>query len=232
MSMGGHFGYVGIGDPIGGGVSLDTLTETVTLDLNAQTIRQTGFISGSSVPCSSVWASSYPLSGQQIPFSLTITQSLREGGMSFDTGTQPLTWDSVSQSYKFDGRFTGAVPVDGSYSLTTGGEILTGSFSYDLTPATTLQPRTYSGLMTGAGQAITLIPSSLYPQQYVSPGSHGVIDVTAANGVHLVCIPGYATDQWDWLNWGVDSVTLVPEPSVAALAGLGAIALMIFRRRS
>jgi hypothetical protein len=220
------------GDSIPGSVDLGTLTGTVNLDLNAQTIRQTGFISSPSPTSSSVLTASYSVEGQPVPFSLTVTQSLREGGVSFDTGTEPMTWDSESQLYSFSGQFVSSlVPVDGWYSLTTGGETLTGFFSYNLAPAGTLPPLTYSQLAIGAGQSVTLIPGNpYYPQQYAGP-SGPVIDVTAANGVHVVCLPGSISDNWDWLNWAADPVALVPEPSAAALVGLGIAIWMVARRR-
>jgi hypothetical protein len=214
----------------GGSALFDTLGETVTLDLNAQTIRQQGVISVPSPTSVSVRSDMFYLQGQQIPFTLSITQTLRNASLVFDTGTQPMIWDSASQTYSFDGRLKNIVSVDGFYSLATGGETLTGSFSYSLHPDA-FEPVTYSQLALAAGQSPTLVYNGPSPQMYDQMGSTPAFEVTAANGVHLLCGAGNVKDSWDFLIWHPENVALIPEPCAVSFIGLGACALVLVHRR-
>jgi hypothetical protein len=60
---------------------------------------------------------------------VTVTLSPAGGSLSFDTGSIPLTWNAGAQVYNAYHAYLGDIPVSGSWSVTTGGETYTGSFT-------------------------------------------------------------------------------------------------------
>ena len=115
----------------------DTLTETIYLDPEAQTIRQVGFASVTPSVSTIVFnetqqiTNAFPNPPTIIPATVTVSLGFPGGGYSFDTGPRPITWNPTAQAYTFDGKPDSQLyTVTGTYSLVTGGQTLTGVCSY------------------------------------------------------------------------------------------------------
>jgi hypothetical protein len=131
--------------------------------------------------------------------------------------------------------------LGGSYTLVTGGQTYSGSFTYQLlgtgggfwanpfdTVSTTGYPNslTLSGLGTSYGNSI--------PQFSSSPNV--VADVAGGNGFNMALSVGdvnnFGTyvESFSWTSPGTITATLVPEPTSLSLLALGAVALLGGRR--
>jgi PEP-CTERM motif len=235
MSDAGYSGSIGL--------TFNTLTETIYLDPVAQTIRQVGFVSVSPSAPNIVFNESrqvpgqFPNPPQQVSATVTVNLGLTGGGLSFDTGARPVTWNNTVQAYTVDSTI-GNIPVSGSYSLLTGGQTYTGSFNYYL--------YNYLGWAGTYSQLSTIqYPNSISLSSMVISGgmfceavsSSDVADVTAANGLDMQLSPGsymwglvYA-ESFGWSSDPVTATLAVPEPSLFPILGLGLCGMIFLRRR-
>jgi hypothetical protein len=203
----------------GVGLNFETLTETVYLDSAAGTIRQVGFISVAPSATNIVLSinetqqipNHFPTPPQTVSGQLSVTLNLVASGIYFDTGPQPMTWDPVNQVYAFGADLTNSIPFAGSYSLATGGQTYTGTFSYVVqTPAGWLHSFAFSqasaanypaslllsGLGDNGGASAYLPPQSIAVNPKVPPPIV-VADVLATNGFHLQLAPGTSLNgEW------------------------------------
>jgi hypothetical protein len=176
--------------------TLNSLTETVYIDPVAETIRQVGSISvapsGQDIVINETQQapSPFPNPPHAAPGSITIYVAPSGGNiMSFDTGPQPVTWNSASQNYTFDGTiYSFLTPISASYSLVTGGQTYSGTVSYTL--AFNGQGTTsYSFGQLDTGSYPTAISlnglGNGYEGGVFSSQPSVVADVTAANGFHM-----------------------------------------------
>ena len=120
-------------------VSFGTLQATVYFDPIAGTLRQVGYVP-LIVQNLIVLNETRTINGETVPGVLTINQSFAIDRFNFDTGAQPLLFDSATHAHL--GTLTGPdnfgvfgpLPrVNASYSLLTGGATYSGLFSYQLT---------------------------------------------------------------------------------------------------
>lgn len=234
-------------------LNCNSLTETVYLDPAAQTVREVGSISvtpsAQSIVINEIQQvpSQFPNPPESV--SGTITVYLAPGGgnvLSFDTGVQPATWNSASQSYAFNGAIGSFLnPIIGSYSLVTGGQTYTGTINYTLANINQYSPGQLSG---NSAWTFDQLNSAGYPSA-ISLGNLGnasqggvyssqpstVADVTAADGFHMQLFPGtagvtLAAGDLQWSSTGSVTAYLVPEPTSIAMLGLGALVLALLRR--
>jgi hypothetical protein len=215
-------------------VNFQTLTESVHLDPVAGTIRQIGFISVTPSTTNIVLSMSetqqipgqLPTLPQTVSGDVTVTLNLVDGGIAFDTGPQPMTWDVANQVYTFGADLTNTIPFRGSYSWTAGGQLFAGTFSYAVeNPAGWLHSFAFSQVSVSNYPASLFLsglgddggPSAYLPVQSIAanpnvPPPSIVADVLAANGFHLRLAPGTDVDgEWRgyWFSWGCPPVTAV-----------------------
>src|ERR1039458_2391153 len=126
--------------------NFNTLTETVYLNSVAQTIRQVGVISGTpsatiiSIQETQSIPGVFPNPPTNVPGAVTVTLAPIGGALSFDTGPQPITWDAGVGAYTFNGNLSSIGSFTGTYSLVTGGQTSSGSFTYGLTVQAVANP--------------------------------------------------------------------------------------------
>jgi hypothetical protein len=125
-------------------LNFNTLSETIYLDPEGETLRQVGTISVTPSAPNIQFEETQTISGPPPVFpnppppptnvlgSVTVNLALSGGNLlSFDTGIQPITWNGSAYTVE-SGLTSAAFPVSGSYSLVTGGQTYTGEFSYTL----------------------------------------------------------------------------------------------------
>lgn len=116
------------------------VSNTLTINQAAGTIEEAGtiFLPSSSATFDSTQmqtvAAVFPNPPQTVTGDVQLTLSYNGGPISFDTGTQSLTFQSGT-IWGFNGTVGLSVPLNLSYSLVTGGETYTGSVEATL-PAT------------------------------------------------------------------------------------------------
>jgi hypothetical protein len=235
--------------------NFDTLTETIYLNPVAQTIREVGVISGTpsatqiSFQDNQQIAGVFPNPPQNIPGSVTVTLAPTGGGLSFDTGTQPVTWDSGIGAYTFNGDLGTIGSFAGSYSLNTGGQTYSGSFTYGLTVQAVRVPEntsyTFNTVSTiNYPNSLTLsgLGTSLNAQQWnywslATPSPSLVPDVVANNGFDMELGVGVAAqygsaygEEFQWNSPGTITATMVPEPASVSLLAFGMFGITLLRR--
>ena len=212
------------------------LTETVYLDPVAETIRQVGVISGTPTATNISFQETQSVPGQfpnsptNVSGSVTVTLAPTSGVVSFDTGALPLTWNAGSGAYTFDGNLPNLGDFSGSYSLVTGGQTYSGSFTYELL----ISPwPPYSGgwfnVFTFNTVSTTGYPNSLslsglglqspYFGALFTASPNVVADVVATNGYHADLSVGAQTivsevgvplgEVFGWTSPGTIIATLV-----------------------
>ncbi|MGA2604871.1 MAG: PEP-CTERM sorting domain-containing protein [Verrucomicrobiia bacterium] len=213
----------------GGTAGFGVLSDTVCLDLAANTIREIGsvtFAGGANITFEDgrIVAGSNGL--QLVDANVTVNLSV-PSALTFDTGVQPLLWVPAIQSYEFTATL-GSVPITGSYSVVTGGQTYSGPLNYNL----------YTGMLLLFQQVAT----SSYPAFITLSGLRGgelqhpgpqLVYFTALDGLNIQLQAGEqdGTYSYGW-NLGAIEAEMIPEPGSLALLSLGMCALsMVHRRR-
>jgi hypothetical protein len=200
------------------------LTETIYLDPVGETIRQVGVISGTPSATNISFQEAQQIPGQfpnpptNASGSVTVTLAPIGGSIPFDTGPQPLTWTPASGAYTCDGNLTNLGNFVGTYSLITGGQTYSGSFTYGLSFASWWPCFTFNTVSTigypnslalsGLGYAQSAFPAMFAPSPSV------VADVVANNGFNMVLqvghsSMGYAGEEFEWNSPGTITATLI-----------------------
>jgi len=211
-TIGGSIG-LGVSDsngPAGNGGSISlkftNLTETVYLDFAAQTLRQVGTLSYTPSAPDLVFqetqiVSLFPNPPVGVTGEVTVDLAFAAGEISFDTGLQALTWSPSRQEYWIggDAAIGNLGPITGSWSLTTGGQTFTGSFSYWYGPSLVGAALAFQGV------SLVNYPNSLQLSDLGVAGgmfSYGAFDVSgetqavAPNGFSLQLAPGGTGFSW------------------------------------
>ncbi len=208
-------------------LTFSNLTETVYLDPVAETIRQVGVIAATatgtnfSIQETQTIPPQFPLPPSNVIGTITVSLAHTGGALlQFDTGTRPMTWNTSYGGYTFDGKVvTTWGDFVGSYSLTTGGQTFSGSFTYSLSLGSTWPAITFTTLRTaGYPDSFTLSGLGMGPQgtAFCAVSPSVVADVAADNEFHMVLSVG----AWEWygnygehFKWsspGTITATLVP----------------------
>jgi hypothetical protein len=216
--MSGGFTFTVSDGSFGSGGSTGAISyfqETVFLDTIAGTIRQTGTVylaaSSATVRFQDTQQVIQPFPNPPVTVSgdLTVTLNFAGAVLPFDTGTQSASWDGYV--YTFPGPLpVYTLPMNGSYSLVTGGETYTGSFNYSLHTImgwgvdssifafTQLDPTGYPDTILLSGNGVNRVMNT---EQFVLAG--GPSSLTASNGYTLKFTLG-STERW---IWGTNVVT-------------------------
>jgi hypothetical protein len=213
-------------------LNFNSLSETIYLDPVGETLRQVGTISFTPSATNLQFQETQTVPGQfpnpPTNVSGTLTVNLAPSGgnvLSFDTGPQAVTWNPSISAYTVDATlWAQGLPMSGSYSLVTGGQTFTGSFSYTLHWWSNGQSVFFAYTFTTF--SVTNYPSSIqlsglgdppyYPAIFSSPGI--VADVKAANGFEMKLSPGVVQQYVDseLFVWSSPSVTAMNVASGAA----------------
>src|ERR1039457_2260942 len=92
---------------------------------------------------------------------VTVALAPTGSGISFDTGPQAVTYDASIGAYTFNGNVYRFNNLAGSYTLVTGGQTYTGSFTYQLS------------IVGGAIGAFTSVSTVGYPNSLSLSGLGG-----------------------------------------------------------
>jgi hypothetical protein len=217
-------------------IDLGTLNETVYLDPVNLTVRQVGsFLSpGNST---GVLNETHVVGGQNVSATLTLSQGLAGGALSFDTSPLPIVWNASNQTYTyFNSGFWPELynfPVSGTYSLDTGGEIYTGTFAYNLGPTGFPPPVLYTTFSPSPNQ-LSLTLGGLTGYHNWVQGPPGFVDVTANNGFQIHLNAGEYDDRLQDFDWSGGPITAqlqpAPEPGCLTLVSIGLWGLACHRR--
>jgi len=181
------------------------LTANVYLDSSNQMVRVIGYATGTQdvqqVSYTTTRAVVQPLPNPpiQVTGAVTVRLALPTGGLFFDTGYRPLTWDQSIGQYTFDGGVLATIPVVGSFTLVTGGRTYSTNFSYALNAAA-------GGAFTFTRLSTTNYPVSLVMSAFgwtggmfsYSVGVDTAAQVTADNGFPVTIKPGM--QMWGLFN--------------------------------
>lgn len=195
-----------------------TLDETVYLDTVSNTLRQVGTINCQpSAPNIQFQETQGSVSGN-----VTVNLGPTGGKITFDTGVVPISWTETMVSGTVPAYLFFPITFSGSYSLMTGGEIYSNSFTYttnDNYNGNYASDNTFYELslsnypasieLSGLGQCC--YQGVLYP----SPGL--VANVQASNGFDLKLSPGIEP-YWCCANYTPGEIFTWSSPPVTATA--------------
>src|SRR5208282_283945 len=112
-------------------LNFNSLSETIYVDTVNNTIRQVGTIQYTPSTTNSI---QFTESQRGIPGTVTVNLAPTNGYLYFDTGVSPVIWNPTTETFTYGPYGAADVPffitIDGSYSLVTGGQTLSGSFAY------------------------------------------------------------------------------------------------------
>src|SRR5271166_4614613 len=164
--------------------NLTSLQDTIYFDPVAMTIEQVGVITGTpSAPGLSFTDTQGWVGANGATGNVTVDLAPTNGVLTFDTGPQVLTYNGSLKDYTLLGQWGGLTnDFTGSYSMLTGGQTYTGSFSYNLAAADEYTGGYY--VVSVAGNTLTLCPGGDYGGRFY-PNSDTVANVTAADGLDL-----------------------------------------------
>ncbi|HSA02016.1 MAG TPA: immunoglobulin domain-containing protein, partial [Candidatus Paceibacterota bacterium] len=181
------------------------------LDTTNQKVRIIGYAAGTqdlqqiSYTTNRAVAQVFPNPPIQVTGSVTVRLALPTGGLFFDTGYRPLTFEQSSGQYTFDGTVLGTIPVVGSCTLVTGGRTYSTNFSYNLNAALGFA-YTFSRLST-ADYPHSLVLSAFGWSGGMFSYSAGVdtaAEIVAENGFPVTIKPGmgmwglFSGESFNW----------------------------------
>lgn len=207
------------------------LNETIYVDLTAQTVRQVGQFSISPGNATFVIHETnqipqpFPNPPLLVPGNVTVSLSFSGTTVSFDTGPRSVSYNSSTGNFIFDGVINPPpTSYTGSYSLFTGGQTLTGPFSYSLSLKDPDYPVCMFTSLSGTGypasvQLAGFASAGLYPGNALYTSTPNVVaDVTATNAFHLQLKPGAQNwwgnivENWSWSLGPVTAALAVTNP--------------------
>jgi hypothetical protein len=222
------------GSSAGFSLNFTNLAETIYLDSVALTVRQIGTISYFPSATNFQFVETQSIPGQfpnpptEVSGNITVALSVGSNGISFDTGPQAVTWHSDISGYTVADNgyvFVNGVPMNGSYTLVTGSQTFSGSFSYTLFPLFNTEgiPSTFNNLyLDNAPYSIQLSGLGTVCISGLMTSSGTVADVVATNGFEMqlspgaepwACNYGYIGEVFHWSSGGAVTATNVPSGS-------------------
>lgn len=238
----------------GGTYTFTTLNETVYINPIAQTIEQWGTISGTlsapnfsfqdieivSITTNNYFPNPPTYTTNSIIGNVTVALAPAGNGISFDTGSRPLSWNGSLEAYTVDSNIKNLGLFNGAYSLVTGGQTYSGNFTYEITRYGGNNAYTFNQLATaGYPNAITLSGLGCGEGCSYQSGVSTVAVVNASNGfimtLHEGCIinAGLGGELFLWNSPGTITATeVVPEPTTLSLLAFGIFGTIFLRRRS
>jgi hypothetical protein len=209
------------GDCDGTRVTFGNLDETLYYDPASNDLRQVGSLAISPAGISLVFNET------RGPVTATVSASLQLGSITFDTGYQGAFAGSDGGTDYF--RSTLAIPVTGSYDVSTGGLNYTGPLNYTL-PIQTIETITWITPASVTYQAFS--PNDSTGPGWWSGTGPFMSTATASNGFD-VNLAGGLNDNLYYYNWQLSQLMLesVPEPSTLLLVTFGVLSLWFVRRR-
>ncbi|HEV2435866.1 MAG TPA: PEP-CTERM sorting domain-containing protein [Verrucomicrobiae bacterium] len=146
---------------------------------------------------------------------VTVNDTVGSGGsVAFDSG---IMGSSVG------GSFTLSIPVNGNYSLDTGGQTYTGTFSYTFDMLVGVQ-------ISQMGDGTLTFNEQSSPAEVGLAGLWPPISVTADNGVQLN-LSSASQDGAVHSNFEIQGTAVVPEPNSLAILGCGVFGFAFWPRR-
>jgi len=224
----------------GGGVIVNftNLAETITLDMDAGTIRQEGWISVANPVNTFTFAEVQ----NGIPGLVTVTYELSSGGqLCFDTGPRNIGTPSEWGSYYFDSWIPNLGTINMRCTLNTGGKIYSSGFGSEVVAL-------YLEKTAWTFSAFELMddPTKLRVWNLgdSNPGWMGWCQpiqtaILADNGFNLGWMQGQVglssgygipADFMDWYHGKYAVATMIPEPSAVWLISLLVLAFIRHRQ--
>jgi hypothetical protein len=184
------------------GVTYGTLSEKIYVDFESSTYRLVG---GFALNVGDPFTihEFRTIGGQEVPGDVTVAQAF-ESGVAFDTGMQPLSFDSINHATGPVGSLE-TPTINASWMLTTGGQSYSGNFSYDIPAFLNFHFRD----LTFSDDRSTISLARTGSRQAFSFGAP-VVEFTADNGFTIRLKKGIS-DFTDQFTWGTG-------PAVATLA--------------
>jgi hypothetical protein len=232
-----------------GGVyfNFSTLSETVYINPVAATIEQWGTINGTlSAPNFSFQDvqqfGTFPSPITSVTGAVTVALAPPLGGISFDTGPQPISLGSGAYSFSGNLPMTLGGMFSGSYSVVTGGQTYNGLFSYQLNEnelTIYYPPNTFDTVSTaGYPNSIALSGLSQTGPGGFSASPNPVSTVTAADGLqvelHVGAFSTSGSSEVELFNWAspgtITATELVPEPTTLSLLAFGMCGIIVLLR--
>jgi hypothetical protein len=228
----GNPNYGGSGNGNGGGkfpgssgnVDFGPLNGRLIHDPVANTLELLGNVGISGWNGSGFFSDNQTINGVLVPATVSVNYTVGnvdDAAFSFDTGAVPF--NPAGPAYSFDVP----LPISGSYSLVTGGETYSGSYSYTLDISTAVH---YSVINSNCVDFSMDTVGGFGEDLYVP-----LAQITADNGIQVDLTAEDPSDGVTYREWHVDNVVaVVPEPSASemlllAFSGLG---LYVWRRGS
>jgi hypothetical protein len=195
-------------------VSFTNITANVYLNTQSNQVRVVGFVRVSqdqpsiSYTVTRSIAQTFPNPPMQVTGTVTVALSLTDGGLSFDTGYKPITFDQSINQYTFEPWVLSSIPVTGRYVVVTGGQTNSGTFAYNLNTALgeagvfgRLSTANYPARLDLSGMGYT---GGMFSY---SVGAGVVVDMAASNGFPVKIEPGvpmwglFSGESFNW-NFG------------------------------
>ena len=196
-----------------GDVDFGPLNGTLIYDPVTNTLELLGNVGISGWNGSGFFSDNQTINGVLVPATVSVNYTVGnvdEGIFAFDTGAVPLNPAGPTSSFDVP------LPVSGSYSLVTGGETYSGTYSYTLNISTTVH---YSVINSNS---VDFSMDTVGGDLLVVP----LAQITADNGVQVDLTAEDPSDGDTYQEWHVDNVVaVVPEPDASEMLLLAFSAL-------
>ncbi|HUA65245.1 MAG TPA: hypothetical protein VME24_05315, partial [Alphaproteobacteria bacterium] len=199
-----------------GSVEFGPLNGTLIYDPVANTLELLGSVGISGWNGSGSFNDNQTINGVLVPATVSVNYTVGnvdDGVFSFDTGAEP------------GNEFDVPLPISGSYSLVTGGQTYSGTYSYTLNISTDVH---YSVINSNS---VDFSMDSLSGELLVVP----LAQITADNGVQVDLTAEDPSDGATYVEWHADNVVAVVSESSASemlLLAFSGMGLYVCRRGS
>jgi hypothetical protein len=202
-------------------LSFGTVNGTLVYNPAASTMRLLGNVAISYDTFGSSFNDNQMVKGSLVPAQVGVNYSVgnvNNGVLSFDSGVvQPMNGSTARWQMNMQ------LPISGNYSFTSGGQTYNGAFNYTLNLGTTLSLQSASSGSLNFSQDTVPDAESL---------AISLAQVDAGNGSQMNLFATDPSDGQTYVSWHVDNITAeAPEPGSFAIAGLGLLLVMVWRRR-